>query len=137
MLYYRVGNVKASYAIFKKYLVHLLSSEQLQNPPPHIQNHICLLRLLEYIAEKDYSLEDARKKVEKEIEARIVEEVYPLLHNPHEMPKYLGIPQCDDCSCCDYQQICDYEEITKFAEKVQTLVMKYPLNQRNVKKIFS
>jgi len=137
MLYYRVGDVKASYAIFKKYLVYLLSPEQLQNPPPHVQNHICLLRLLEYMAEKDYSLEDARKKVGKEIEPGIVEEVYPLLHNPSQMPKYLGIPQCDDCSCCDYQQICDYEEIRKFAEKVQTLVQKYPLNQRNVKKIFS
>ena len=89
------------------------------------------------MAEKEYSLEYARKKVEKEIEPRIVKEVYPLLHTPHQMPKYLGIPQCDDCSCCDYQQICDYEEITKCAEKVQTLVQKYPLNQRNVKKIFS
>jgi ribosomal protein S12 methylthiotransferase accessory factor len=134
MIYYRLGNIKASYTIFKNYLSHLLAPEDFQNPSPFVINHVCLLKFLEYMMKGD-DLVEAKRKVDGEFESRVVEEVYPLLQDSIHLSKYLGIPRCDDCHTCDFENICDYGAMTDLIHKIQNLVNEYKFDPKVIKEL--
>jgi ribosomal protein S12 methylthiotransferase accessory factor len=113
LLYYSIGEINRAHESLERYLVHSAqplskndSSVTIQQAiMEHFPDQACLLSFLFFLKENK-SIEEISHILKDHYSPEAIASVSSMFTDNEGILSYLNIPNCKDCSVCDYQNIC-------------------------------
>ena len=127
LLYFKNGDARSAHRVLERYLRRKLKPEQFYSPPPYAQDHFCLLRFFELVAEGQ-DLKGAKDVLSHEFNEKTVHTLHQALQDLSKLPHYLGIPKCDDCKCCAYRDACGIDPLRRVAKCLRKQIRRAHYN---------
>jgi hypothetical protein len=136
MLYIAVEDFEKAAETAKRYLLSKMTEAEIDAKPDWAANHICLYDALELMA-GGASVDEVVIALEPTYPEKVVNEVREVVSRKHRLSSYFGIPDCFNCSECNYQGDCNFENGIDMLEKVQDLMCQFDFDQQRLSDLFS
>lgn len=131
LLSHEIGDVQGACDALRSYVRRTLPPKESGDPPPGAQRHVCLLKVLEGMAQ-GRSLAEAGEAVREDFPASVRSDVRMILMNMVTLADTLDVPQCPRCEGCAQKALCYRPEIESLARKLEMLMGRYHFDQAKI-----
>ena len=136
ILYSLIGDYKTAYNTQFEYLKNILPEYEFKSPSAMALPNICLLKLLELLAENK-TISVAHSFLKNLFPIDILEDLERLITDQSYIKKYFNIPTCKSCTACNISNICYSQELSDIYSMLEKRISEFDFSQVGLQSLIS